>query len=147
MDLRTSYMGMGLANPVVPSASPLSRDVSAVRQMEDAGAGAVVLYSLFEEQITHESSELAHHLDHGTESFGEALSFFPEVDEFELGAESYLEHVRSVKAAVDIPVIGSLNGITVGGWIDHARQIESAGADGFGVERILHSDCHGDDGG
>ena len=131
MDLRTSYMGMPLANPVVPSASPLSRDVSAVRQMEDAGAGAVVLYSLFEEQLSHESSELAHHLDYGTESFGESLSFFPELEDFETGAEPYLEHIRNVKAAVDIPVIGSLNGITVGGWIEHARQIQSAGADGL----------------
>lgn len=129
MDLTTTYLGMKLRTPLVPSASPLSEEIGDIRRMEDAGAAAVVLYSLFEEQLRHERLELHHHLTQGTESFAEAITYFPEPDEFHLGPEGYLEHIRRAKEAVDIPVIASLNGASVGGWIDYARLIEQAGAD------------------
>lgn len=131
MDLTTTYMGLELKNPLVPSASPLTADLGTIRQLEDAGAAAVVLHSLFEEQISHEAAEVAHYLTHGTESFAEALSYFPQAEEFRLGPEEYLEHIAGTKKAVDIPVIASLNGVTTGGWIDYARQMEKAGADGL----------------
>jgi dihydroorotate dehydrogenase (fumarate) len=129
MDLSTTYMGLKLRNPLVPSASPLSANLGAIRQMEDAGAAAVVLHSLFEEQIRHEAEELDHHLTHGTESFAESLSYFPAMEEYRLGPDEYLEHIGKAKAAVDIPIIASLNGVTVGGWIDYAKKMEAAGAD------------------
>lgn len=129
MDLKTTYLGMGLRTPLVVSASPLSEGLDAIRRMEDAGAAAIVLYSLFEEQLTRESQELEHHLAHGTESFAEALTYFPTAGEFRLGPEGYLEHIRRAKEAVAIPIIGSLNGSTAGGWTAYARQIEAAGAD------------------
>lgn len=128
-DLSTRYLGLTLKNPLVASASPLCEDVGNIRRMEDAGAAAVVLHSLFEEQITLESHDLDHHLTHGTESFAEALSYFPNMTDYNLGPEGYLDHVRRAKAAVDIPVIGSLNGISTGGWIRYAQRIEQAGAD------------------
>ena len=129
MDLTTKYMGLKLKNPIVPSASPLSQSINSVKAMEDAGAAAVVVYSLFEEQITHESGELDHYLTIGTESFAEALSYFPEQDKFHLGPDQYLEHIAKLKKAVDIPIIGSLNGVSTGGWIKYAKNIEQAGAD------------------
>lgn len=129
MDLKTKYMGLELKNPIVPSASPLSENVDTVKAMEDAGAGAIVCYSLFEEQINHESGELDHYLNYGTESYAEALSYFPEPDEFKLGPVEYLDHIADLKKAVDIPVIGSLNGVSTGGWIKYAQNIEQAGAD------------------
>ncbi len=129
VDLRTTYLGLELKNPVVPAASPLSRDVGTVRALEDNGAAAIVMFSLFEEQIRHEARELAHYLEHGTESYAEALTFFPEAAAYALGPDEYIDHVRRLKKAVDIPVIGSLNGVTTGGWIDYARKIEAAGAD------------------
>lgn len=129
MDLSTNYMGMQLKNPIVPSASPLSAELGSIRAMEDSGAAAVVLFSLFEEQITHEALELDHYLTRGTESFPEALTYYPAISEFQLGSEEYLEHIRKTKEAVDIPVIGSLNGTSVGGWMDYARKIQQAGAD------------------
>jgi dihydroorotate dehydrogenase (fumarate) len=128
-DLSTSYLGLILKNPLVASASPLCEDVDNIRQMEDAGAAAVVLNSLFEEQITLESHDLDHHLTHGTESFAEALSYFPDMTDYNLGPDGYLDHLRRAKAAVDIPIIGSLNGISSGGWIRYAKKIEQAGAD------------------
>jgi dihydroorotate dehydrogenase (fumarate) len=128
MDLSTSYMGMKLKNPIVPAASPLSRDVPTIRLMEEVGAAAVVLESLFEEQIIHEKNEMDHFLTQGTESFAEALSYFPDKDVYNFGPEEYLEHVRKVKKAVSIPVIASLNGVSTGGWIDYARKIQQAGA-------------------
>ena len=131
MDLSTKYMGLNLKNPVVPSASPLTAKVDSIRALEDAGAAAVVLHSLFEEQLRHDAAELDHHLTQGTEAYAESLSFFPEVDEYKLGPEEYLEHIRAAKAAVDIPVIASLNGTTVGGWIDYAKKMQEAGADGL----------------
>jgi len=129
MDLSTQYLGMRLRSPIVPSASPLSEEIGSIRQMEDAGAGAVVLYSLFEEQLTRQKYELHHHLTQGTESFAEALSFFPEPSEFHLGPGAYLDHIRAAKEAVDIPIIASLNGSSLGGWVDYASRIEQAGAD------------------
>ncbi len=129
MDLTTTYLGRKLKNPLVASASPLSRSLDSIRRLEDAGAGAVVLFSLFEEEILHETRELDHYLTYGTESYAEALSYFPEPQEFYLGPEEYLEHICQAKAAVDIPIIGSLNGVSPGGWINHARKIEAAGAD------------------
>ncbi|RMF57343.1 MAG: dihydroorotate dehydrogenase-like protein, partial [Calditrichaeota bacterium] len=119
---------MKLRTPLVPSASPLSEEIDTIKRMEDAGASAVVLYSLFEEQITHETHELHHHLTHGTESFAESLTYFPEPDEFVLDAEGYLEHIRKAKQAVDIPVIASLNARSNGSWTDYAKQMEQAGA-------------------
>lgn len=129
IDLTTSYLGMNLKNPLVVSASPLCEEVDNIRRMEEAGAAAVVLHSLFEEQITLESHELNHHLSHSAESYAEALSYFPDMMDYNLGPEGYLEHIRRVKEAVDIPVIGSLNGISTGGWITYAKKIEEAGAD------------------
>ncbi|GAB4537035.1 MAG: dihydroorotate dehydrogenase-like protein [Anaerolineae bacterium] len=129
MDLTTTYMGMKLKNPIVPSASPLSEDVDNIRRMEDAGASAVVMYSLFEEQITLESHQLDHYLSYGVESFAEALSYFPEMESYKVGPDDYLNRIRQAKEAVDIPVIGSLNGVSTGGWVEYARKIEEAGAD------------------
>jgi dihydroorotate dehydrogenase (fumarate) len=129
MDLSTSYLGLTLKNPIVPSASPLSRSLDTMKRLEDAGASAIVLYSLFEEQIEHESAELNHYLRYGTESFAEALSYFPQTEEYSLGPDEYVEHVRKAKEALRIPVIGSINGISTGGWIEYARKIEQAGAD------------------
>lgn len=128
-DLTTTYLGLTLKNPVVASASPLSRRLYTARRLEDAGAAAIVMYSLFEEQITHESHELDHYLERGTHSYAEALSYFPDLDHYNIGPEQYLEHLRRVKEAVSIPVIGSLNGISTGGWVEYAHKIEQAGAD------------------
>jgi len=129
MDLSTTYMGLSLKNPLVPSASPLSREIGTIRQLEDSGAAAIVMYSLFEEQIKIEAEALDHFLSHGTESFAEALSYFPEPTDYRRGPDEYLKHIQQAKEAVDIPIIGSLNGVSLGGWIDYARKIEEAGAD------------------
>jgi len=129
IDLNTRYLGLTLRNPLVASASPLSHELDSIRRLEDAGASAVVLYSLFEEQLRRETLELDYYLSSGTESFPESLSYFPIQSEFKLGPEEYLEHIRKAKAAVKIPIIASLNGSSVGGWIQYATQIEEAGAD------------------
>jgi dihydroorotate dehydrogenase (fumarate) len=129
MDLSTTYLGLKLRTPLVPSACSLCADLDNIKQMEDAGASAVVLHSLFEEQLTLEQYELDHHMTHGTESFAEALSYFPESSEYRLGPEDYLEHIAKAKRSVKIPVIASLNGTSTGGWIDYAKKIEQAGAD------------------
>ncbi len=129
LDLTTRYLGLTLRNPLVVAASPLSDDLDNIRRMEDAGAGAIVLHSLFEEQLRHERLELHHHLTQGTESFPEALSFFPEPGEYRLGPEEYLEHIRRAKKAVGIPVIASINGASAGDWTKCARQMQDAGAD------------------
>lgn len=129
IDLKTDYLGLKLRTPLVPSASPLSQEIGSVRRLEDAGASAIVLYSLFEEQLRLESLELDHRLAAGTESFAESLTYFPQPSEFRLGPEGYLEHIRKAKEAVDIPVIASLNGASVGGWAKFAKEIEQAGAD------------------
>jgi dihydroorotate dehydrogenase (fumarate) len=129
IDLTTTYLGLPLKNPLVVSASPLSKKADMVRRMEDAGAAAVVLYSLFEEQITHESQELDHFLSRGTDTYAESLSYFPNLERYNLEPDNYLEHLHYVKRAVDIPIIGSLNGVSSGGWVEYARKIEQAGAD------------------
>ena len=129
MDLTTTYLGLKLKNPIVPSASPLSYNLDSMKQLEDAGASAIVMYSLFEEQIAHERSELLHYLSRGSESYAEALSYFPEVHQYNLGPEEYIELLSEAKKSLEIPVIGSLNGVSVGGWIDYAKKIEEAGAD------------------
>ena len=129
MNLTTNYLGLELRNPIVPSAGPLSHEISNIKAMEDAGAAAVVLYSLFEEEIEHESLELYHHTTAHQDSFAEALNYLPEPFEFKVGPDKYLEHIRKAKEAVDIPIIASLNGKSVGGWIDYAKKIEQAGAD------------------
>ena len=129
MDLSTTYIGFKLKNALVPSASTLSDDLGKLRQMEDAGASAVVLHSLFEEQLRKDRAELFHSMTQGTESFPEALSYFPEPPTFLLGPEEYLEHIRKAKKALKIPVIASLNGSSVGGWTDYAKKIQQAGAD------------------
>src|SRR5579859_8097576 len=128
-DLTSPFMGLTLRNPLVVSASPLSRRLDTVRKLEDAGAAAIVLYSLFEEQITHDSLELDHYLQVGTHSYAESLSYFPEMETYNIGVEPYLEHLQRVKRATNIPVIGSLNGVSTGGWVEYARKMQDAGAD------------------
>jgi dihydroorotate dehydrogenase (fumarate) len=128
MDLTTSYLGLSLKHPVVASASPLSGTVDGICRLEEAGASAVVLPSLFEEQIDAEAHQLDHYLGYAAESFAEALSYFPEASRYRVSPDEYLEQIVSARAATDIPIIGSLNGVSFGGWIDYARQIEQAGA-------------------
>jgi dihydroorotate dehydrogenase (fumarate) len=129
MDLTTTYLGLKLKNPLVPSSSPLTRNINTLRRMEDNGAAAIVLYSLFEEQITMESHTLNHYLTQGVESFPEALTYFPEASEYETGPQEYAEHIREAKEALGIPIIASLNGVSTGGWVKYARDIQQAGAD------------------
>ncbi len=128
MKLSTTYLGLELEHPVVASASPLSQTLDGVRRLEDAGAAAVVIHSLFEEQIRHEAAAQAHLMDAGSESFGEALSYFPDLGGAEIGPQQYLEHVRRCREATSIPIIASLNGSSPEGWTDYARLIEEAGA-------------------
>ena len=129
VDLSTKYLGMKLRSPLVVSASPLSRDVEGICRLEEAGASAVVLYSLFEEQLRQEEADLNYHLVAGTESFAESLTYFPQPSEFQTGPEGYLEHIRKAKQATHIPIIASLNGSTLGGWTKFAAEVENAGAD------------------
>src|SRR5438093_3569389 len=129
-DLSTTYLGLQLASPLVPSASPLSRNLDTICRMEDAGAAAIVLHSLFEEQIEFESHILDRYLNASADtSYWEAISYHPEPADFRLAPDEYLEHLRRAKAAAGIPIIASLNGISSGGWIKYARLIEQAGAD------------------
>ncbi len=129
IDLTTHYLGLDLSNPLVASSSPLSKKVDTVKKMEDAGIAAVVMYSLFEEQITHESKALDHFLERGTNSFAEAVTYFPDLEHYNIGPEEYLDLIQKIKKSVSIPIIGSLNGISSGGWVDYAKKIEQAGAD------------------
>ena len=129
MDLSTQYLGFTLPHPLIAGASPLADDLDSVKRLEDAGASALVLRSLFEEQITHEQMAEHFHLDAHAESFAEATSYFPGPDAFALGTDQYLEHLRRVKEAVRIPVMASLNGTTPGGWLEYARLMAQAGAD------------------
>jgi dihydroorotate dehydrogenase (fumarate) len=124
-------MGLELRNPLVPNSSPLTADLDRCKQLEDAGASAIVTHSLFEEQFLHESQEISHHMQHGTESFAESLTYFPDMGDDYLGPAEYLEHIKGLKESLDIPVFGSLNGVTTGGWVEYSRQIEEAGADGI----------------
>ena len=135
VDLTTNYLGLNLKNPLVASASPLSQKAATVRELEHAGIAAVVMYSLFEEQIIYDSLRLDRDLSQGTESFAEALTYFPDLasytdlNQYSIGPEDYIENLHELKRAVDIPIIGSLNGISTGGWIEYASKIEGAGAD------------------
>src|SRR6266542_1902283 len=128
-DLSTTYLGLHLKNPLVASASPLSKRIDRARKLEEAGIAVIVMYSLFEEQIIHESLELDHYLTRGTDSFAEALSYLPDGGLYSISPEKYLNQVAGLKKALNIPIIGSLNGVSKGGWISYARMIEEAGAD------------------
>ncbi len=128
MDLSTKYLGLDLPHPFMPGSSPMVEDMDTVRRLEDGGAAAIVMNSLFEEQIVYEQLATAASLDGPADSFAEALSYFPEPDSLALGPEEYLEQLRRIREAVSIPVIGSLNGTTKGRWLDYAEQIEQAGA-------------------
>ena len=130
MNLSTTYMGLNLRNPLIASASPLSRNADNIKLLEDAGAASVVMFSLFEEQIRHEEEAHDYFTSSGTNSFAEALSYFPKSEEYNFGPDTYLEIIRKASESVDIPIIGSLNGITSEGWIDYAKQIQQAGASG-----------------
>lgn len=129
MSLSTNYLGLVLKNPIVASSSPLSHTVESIQRLEDAGASAVVMYSLFEEQITFDSFYVDHYLRNNTNSYAESLSYFPEMDSYNVWPDEYLNLIRRAKESVDIPIIGSLNGVSVGGWTNYAGLIEDAGAD------------------
>ena len=129
MDLSTNYLGLQLKSPLMPGASPMVDDMDLVRRLEDAGASAIVMHSLFEEQISGEKLATIYHMELYADSYPEALSYFPRHEEFPLGPEQYLQQIQRIKAAVSVPVIASLNGVTVGGWVEYARLIQQAGAD------------------
>jgi dihydroorotate dehydrogenase (fumarate) len=129
MNLATNYLGMALKNPIVVSSSPLSHNVDSIRRLEDAGASAVVMYSLFEEQIAFEGMSLNYFLENGSNNSAEAMSYFPEMEDYNVGPDEYMNLIRRAKEAVDIPIIASLNGMTAGGWTNYAALMESAGAD------------------
>lgn len=131
MDLRTSYMGLSLKNPLVASAGPLSESVEKIKRLEDAGAAAVVMFSIFEEQLRQESVVLEHALSAGTESYGEALSYFPAMEDYTVKPDRYLQIIEKASKSTEIPIIGSLNGVTNEGWINYAKSIEQAGAKGL----------------
>jgi dihydroorotate dehydrogenase (fumarate) len=127
-DLTARYLGLQLRSPIVPSASPVGQRIDTLRALVDAGVGAVVLPSLFEEQIEHEESQLHGVYELGTESFAEALTYLPEIEHYTSSSDAYLRHVEACAAELDVPVIGSLNGVTAGGWLAHAKRIQEAGA-------------------
>jgi dihydroorotate dehydrogenase (fumarate) len=131
VDLTTTYLGMKLKNPLVASPSPLSEKVENIKKLEQAGIAAVIMYSLFEEQIIHESLELDHFLNRGTETYAESLTYFPNIGKYTLAPDKYIQAVEKTKQAVNIPVLGSLNGVSTGGWIEYAHKIQDAGADGL----------------
>jgi dihydroorotate dehydrogenase (fumarate) len=131
MDLSTTYMGLRLANPLVVSASPISMDLATIRRAEDSGAAAIVLSSLFEEQIKHEAEELDFYLQYGSDRWAESLTYFPRQSEYKLAPDQYLDYIAKARKAIGIPVIGSLNGISAGGWISYARKMQDAGASGI----------------
>jgi dihydroorotate dehydrogenase (fumarate) len=128
-DLSTTYLGLELKNPLVASASPLSKKVENAKKLEEAGVSAIVMYSLFEEQIIHESLELDHYLTRGTHAFAEAMTYLPDLGTYNIGPEKYVGHISALKKAVSIPVIASLNGVSKGGWVRYARLMQDAGAD------------------
>jgi len=129
MDLTTKYLGLEIKTPLVPSASPLSRSIDMSKELEDVGAGAIIMWSLFEEAITAESESAVRFLSEQDTGFAEASSFLPDHEDFTPGLDLYLDNIRKLKQALDIPVIASLNGITPGGWIEHAKELQQAGAD------------------
>jgi len=129
MDLRTHYLGLELRNPLVAGASPLTRELDDARRLEDAGVSALVMYSLFQEQIEHDATMHDHYLDYGAESYAEAVDYVPMHVGFRRGPNEYVDHLERLKQAVDIPVIASLNAASEGGWVDYANKMQSAGAD------------------
>ena len=129
MNLTTNYLGMNLKNPIVASSSPLSHTLDSIRRLEDAGIAAVVMYSLFEEQIGFDSYYIDYHLTQGVDSYAESMSYFPDMQSYNVGPDEYLNLIRRARETADIPIIGSLNGASVGGWTDYATLIEDAGAD------------------
>jgi len=137
MDLTSTYMGLELRCPLVAGASPLSRDVSTIRLLAEAGAGAVVMHSIFEEQIAREAEELDYYLHQGTDRFAESLDYFPPMQDLRVGPEDYLDHLADARRAVDVPVIASLNGVSAGGWMDYAKRIQAAGASGIELNIYL----------
>ncbi len=128
IDLTTHWLGLELKNPLVHSASPLSNSLDSMKELEDAGVSAIVMYSLFEEQLQHESHEIDHYLSTGSHSFAEASSYFPEMSSYRVGPEEYLEKIQRARRELDIPVIASLNGVSRGGWVEYARLMQEAGA-------------------
>ena len=138
MNLSTTYLGLHLAHPFMVGASPLVDHLDTVRQLEDGGSAAIVLHSLFEEQITMAASGRIHHMDPFDKEFAALLSDFPASDRYAFAPDEYLEHLRRVKAAVKIPVIASLNGTTAESWLRFALRIEQAGADGERGDRRKH---------
>ena len=137
VDLSTKYLGLTLKNPLVVAACSLTDDLENIKKMEAAGASAIVMHSLFEEQIEHEQEETQKVYEHGAESFAEAMTYFPELDDYRLGPESYIEHVEKAKKAVSVPLIASLNGTTSGGWVRYAKLLEEAGADALELNVYL----------
>jgi len=131
MNLNTNYMGLELKNPIIAGASPLTASTDSIKRLEDAGAAAIVLHSIFEEQINHESHEIDHFLFKGSDSYAEAVGYFPDMDLSNLESEHYLEEIASLKKALSIPLIASLNGVSKGGWIKYANKLQEAGADGL----------------
>lgn len=131
MKLDTSYMGLALKNPIIAGASPLTASADSIKRLEDAGAAAIIMHSIFEEQINHEAHEIDHFLFKGGESYAEAVGFFPEMELSNLESEHYLEEISALQQSVSIPLIASLNGVSKGGWMDYARKLEEAGADGL----------------
>lgn len=129
IDLTTKFLGLTLRNPIVASAGPLCESLDNIRRLEDQGIGAIVLPSLFEEQLDLESQALDNDLSRGTDEFAESLTFLPDLRNYNLGKDGYLDLIRKAKASVSVPIIGSLNGVSEGGWIRYARDIEQAGAD------------------
>jgi dihydroorotate dehydrogenase (fumarate) len=145
MNLSTTYMGLKLPHPLVSGASPLVDDFDLVKRLEDAGAAAIVMHSLFEEQITREEWGTIHSMEVHAESFAEAISYFPEPEEYNLGPEQYLEQIRRIKSIVRVPVIGSLNGTTAAGWLEYAKLIQQAGADALELNLyFLATEVHED---
>ena len=138
-NIETSYLGMKLRSPIVVSASPITKSLELVKRAEHAGAGAFVMYSLFEEQCVNESRSLDHFLSHSSDVHAEALTYFPELDDYALEPERYVEQLRLVKKSVQVPVIASLNGFTPGGWVEYARTLEQAGADALELNMYMVS--------
>ncbi len=138
MDLTTSYMGLELPCPLVAGACPLSERTETIRTLAQAGAGAIVMHSIFEEQLEGEAQALAYYLEEqGTDRFAESLDYFPPMQDYKVGPEAYLENIAAAKQAVDVPVIGSINGISAGGWIEYARKVQDAGADAIELNVYL----------
>ena len=137
MDLTTTYMGLRLGCPLLAGASPLSEQGENIKALADAGAGAIVMHSVFEEQLEAEARALDYYLEQGTERFAESLTYFPPMADYKVGPEVYLDNIAAAKKAVGVPVVASLNGLSVGGWIDYAKKIQDAGADALELNIYL----------